>query len=171
MRGGALFLAMGLAYAQPDPAYESLARAYESLRARDYDAAISGFLKGLEAAPGRAAARKDLAYTYLKIGENALARDQFRAAMEIDPGDSQSALEYAYLCYETKEKQQARRVFDRLRKTGAPEVRTSAEQAFQRIDAPLAAGIARWKEAIEKGGSSFSAHYELATPGRRARRT
>ncbi|MBZ5586616.1 MAG: tetratricopeptide repeat protein, partial [Acidobacteriia bacterium] len=163
MRVGALFLAVGLAFAQPDASYEPLARAYDALRARDYDNAISNFLKAIEAVPGRAAARKDLAYTYLKVGETVLAREQFRAAMESDPEDSQSAMEYAYLCYETKERQQARRIFDRLRKTGAADIRDAAEQAFQNIDVPLAAGIARWKEAIEKGGGSFSAHFELAT--------
>jgi len=189
----------GLAFAQaPGPGDPALARAYEALRTRDYDAAISNFLKGIEAAPTRASIRKDLAYTYLKVGENILARDQFRQAMEIDPHDTQVAMEYAFLCYETKEQAQARRIFDRIRKTGAPPVETfsahfeapapagqrddlppaaggpapaqspqtgnaEAEQAFQNIDAPLAAGILRWKKAIEMGADNFSAHYELAT--------
>ena len=48
--------------------------------------------------PERPAIRKDLAYTYLKIGENDLARDQFREAMQLDPADTQVALEYAFLC-------------------------------------------------------------------------
>ncbi len=79
--------------------------------------------------------------------------------MEIDPNDTQVAMEYAFLCYETKEQQQARRIFDRIRKTGD----ATAEQAFQNIDAPLAAGIERWKKAIEMGADNFSAHFELAT--------
>src|SRR3984893_12579148 len=160
MRAVVVFVACRLAWAQaPDSAYEPLARAYEALRAKDYDAAVAGFLKGIEAAPGRASIRKDLAYTYLKIGENELAREQFREAMGIQPADVQVALEYAFLCYETKEQAQARRIFDRVRKTG----NAVAEQAFQNIDAPLAAGIARWKEAIARGGDNFSAHFELAT--------
>jgi len=161
MRTAVLFCFIaGLACAQPpDPAYPPLTRAYEALKTRDYDTAISSFLKGIEAAPQRASIRKDLAYTYLKVGENILARDQFREAMTIDPKDIQVAMEFAFLCYETKEQAQARRIFDRIRKTGNAE----AEQAFQNIDAPLAVGIERWKKAIEMGADNFSAHFELAT--------
>lgn len=160
MRVALLFAVTSLAFAQvPDATYEPLARAYEALRAGDYDTAVAGFLKGIEAAPGRASIRKDLAYTYLKIGETELARDQFREAMHIDPNDTQVALEYAFLCYETKEQAQARRIFDRLRRKG----NATAEQAFQNIDAPLAAGIERWRKAIELGADNFSAHFELAT--------
>src|SRR5208283_1948730 len=46
-----------------------------------------------------------------------------------------------------------------LRKTG----NATAEQAFHNIDAPLAAGIARWLQAVEMGADDFSAHFELAT--------
>jgi Tfp pilus assembly protein PilF len=160
MRLAVLFGACAVAFAQaPDPAYEPLSKAYEALRAKDYDRAVGGFLKALELLPQRAAVRKDLAYTYLKIGENELARDQFRAAMEMEPEDTQVAMEYAFLCYETKEQAQARRIFDRLRKTG----NATAEQAFHNIDTPLEAGIARWQKAIQMGSDSFSSHYELAT--------
>ena len=160
MRGVVLLVACGMACAQaPDPAYEPLTRAYEALGARDYDGAVANFLKGLELAPGRASVRKDLGYTYLKIGENELAREQFREAMRLEPNDLQVAMEYAFLCYETKEQAQARRIFDRVRQTG----NAVAEQAFHNIDDPLAAGISRWQEAIEKGADNFSAHFELAT--------
>jgi len=130
-------------------------RGYAALRARDYDAAIAAFL----AAPDRANIRKDLAYTYLKIGEPELARDQFHEAMRLDPADITSALEYAFLCYETKQQAEARRIFDRLRKTG----NAIAEVAFHNIDDPLADGIARWRKAIELGAGNFSVHFELAT--------
>jgi Tfp pilus assembly protein PilF len=153
MRFAVLFVVCSLAPAQ------SLDRAYESLRARDYDAAIAGFRKGIESEPARTSLRKDLAYTYLKIGENALARAQFREAMRLDPNDAPVAMEYAFLSFEAGEQAEARRIFDRIRKTGNP----TAEQAFQNIDGPLAAGIARWKTAIEMGANDFSAHYELAT--------
>jgi Tfp pilus assembly protein PilF len=106
----ALFLfACALAAQSPDPAYEPLAKAYEALGNRHYEAAIAFFRKGLEAAPGRPAIRKDLAYAYLKIGENVLAREQFREAMRSDPADFGVALEYAFLCYETRERATARR--------------------------------------------------------------
>jgi Tfp pilus assembly protein PilF len=164
MRTAILFAIGGLVWAQtpkpvPDPAYAALERAYDALRERAYEPAIADFLKAIEAAPKRASIRKDLAYTYLKVGENILARDQFGEAMAIDPGDTQVAMEYAFLCYETKEQAQARRIFDRIRKTG----NATAEQAFQNIDAPLAAGIERWKGAIAMGADNFSAHFELAT--------
>src|SRR5437870_6121575 len=119
MRAVVLVAACALARAQvPDPAYEPLSRAFETLRARDYDTAISHFLKAIDAAPTRASIRKDLAYTYLKVGENDLARAQFREAMRLDPADAQVALEYAFLCYEAKEQAQARRIFDRIRQAG-----------------------------------------------------
>lgn len=162
MRAVILFAFCGLIGAQAqaaDPAYATLARAYDAVRARDYDAAIAAFRAAVEAAPQRAAIRKDLAYAYLKIGENLLAREQFHEAMLLDPADTQVAMEYAFLCNETKEQAEARRVFDRIRRTG----NDTAERAFENIDQPLAAGIERWKGAIEMGADNFSAHFELAT--------
>jgi tetratricopeptide (TPR) repeat protein len=163
MRLLAILAVLSAAVAQtPDPAYAPLTRAYESLRSRDYDPAVAAFLQAIAASPARSDIRKDLAYTYLKIGENLLARDQFQEAMRLDPADTQVALEFAFLCYETKEQAQARRIFGRIRRTSGPHAVT-AEKAFQDIDAPLAAGIARWSQAIAAGADNFSAHFELAT--------
>src|SRR5947199_9657990 len=104
MRPVVCLLACWAAFAQaPDPAYAALTRAYDALRIRDYDTAIAGLLSGIAAAPSRVNIRKDLAYTYLKIGENELARDQFREAMRLDPADEQVALEFAFLSYEGKD--------------------------------------------------------------------
>src|ERR1039457_5535915 len=158
-------LASGLAAAQtPDPAYEPLTKAYEALRTRSYDDAIALFLKAIEAAPSRPAVRKDLAYTYLKIGENGAARDQFREAMLLDPKDFHVALEYAFLCNETKEQAQARRVFDHVRQAGDPESRATAERASQNIDRPLAESIARWTKAIHLGAAFSITSARPATP-------
>lgn len=154
--------AVAFAQAPTDPVYAPLEKAYAALRTHSYDDAISLFRKAIELAPKRAAIHKDLGYTYLKVGENEQARDEFRAAMEIDPADSQVAMEFAFLAYETKQQAEARRVFDRIRKLGGPSA-TTAEKAFQNIDAPLAAGIERWTKAIAMGGDNFSAHFELAT--------
>src|ERR1017187_5871450 len=150
-----LALATVLGSAQPPEAD----RAYAALRARDYDVAVPAFLAAIQAAPTRAGLRQDLAYTLLKIGEPTAARAQFREAMPLDPADDPPALEYAFLCYETKQQAEARRVFDRLRRTG----NSTAEQAFHNIDDPLAAGIARWQKAIQLGADHFSDHFELAT--------
>jgi Flp pilus assembly protein TadD len=155
-----LAVAAMLASAQPpDPAFQQLDRAYAALRSSDYDVAVAAFLAAITSAPARAGIRKDLAYTYLKIGEPVLARNQFREAMGLDPNDAGAASEYAFLCYETKLQVEARRVFDRLRRSGNP----TAEQAFHNIDDPLASGIERWKKAIEMGADNFSGHFELAT--------
>jgi Tfp pilus assembly protein PilF len=146
-----------------DPAYAPLSKAYEFLRAKDYDRAISFFEKAIDASPSRGSLRKDLAYTLLKAGETEAARDQFGEAMRLDPRDIHVALEYAFLCYETKQQAEARRIFDRIRKTGDPASAATAEQAFQNIDAPLHAGIERWTKALELNPGNFSAHQELAS--------
>lgn len=165
----AALLAASSARAQePDPAYESLTKAFEALRNKSYDQAIAYFQTAIEAAPTRPSIRKDLAYTYLKVGEAEAARDQFGEAMHLDPADFHVALEYAFLCYESREqpalkKAEARRIFDRIRKSGDPASRATAEQAFQNIDGPLKTGIQRWSKAAELSPDSFSAHFELAT--------
>lgn len=142
----------------PDPTYQPLDRAYAALRQKNYDDAIAGFRQAIPLAPERASIRKDLAYALLKVGDNEGARDQFGEAMRLDPADQHVALEYAFLCYETRQPAVARRIFDRIRKTGD----ATAEQAFQNIDRPLAEGIARWQKALEMSPDNFSAHQDLA---------
>jgi Flp pilus assembly protein TadD len=152
-----------LAAQAADPAFKPLEGAYQALRDKNYDQAVAGFQQAIALAPERASIRKDLAYTLLKVGENEAARDQFGEAMRIDPTDLHAALEYAFLCFETKQQALARRIFDRIRKTAGSSSQQTAEQAFQNIDQPLAAGIARWQKAIEVEPGNFSAHRELAT--------
>ncbi|MGH9638894.1 MAG: tetratricopeptide repeat protein [Bryobacteraceae bacterium] len=154
----------------PKPGEAELNHAYQALAQKDYDSAIAWFRKGLAKQPKNAAAHKDLAYTLLKAGDDVDARDQFAAAMRIDPHDDTAALEYAFLAFEAKPiryKVQARRVFDRLRHSANPKTRATAEQAFENVDRPLAAGIARWKQALARSAdpnavSTYSAHWELA---------
>jgi len=140
-----------------DPAYAELDKAYQELKAKKYDSAIAGFERAIALAPDRPSVRKDLAYTLLKIGETAAARDQFAAAMRLDPGDDQVALEYAFLCYETHQEVAARRIFDRYRKSNP-----TAAQAFENIDHPLREGIDRWRQALVVSPDNFSGHLELA---------
>jgi Tfp pilus assembly protein PilF len=132
--------------------------AYAALAAKDYDRAILGFREAVLAEPSLAAIRKDLGYTLLKIGETVAAREQFAEALRLDPEDQHLALEYAFLCYETKEPVEARRVFARLGGLGN---RTAAE-AFENVDRPLRDGIARWQQALTQEPDNFSAHEELA---------
>ena len=140
-----------------DPAYAELDKSYQELKAKKYDSAIAGFERAIALAPDRPSVRKDLAYTLLKIGETAAARDQFAAAMRLDPGDDQVALEYAFLCYETHQEVAARRIFDRYRKSNH-----TAAQAFENIDHPLREGIDRWRQALVVSPDNFSGHLELA---------
>lgn len=162
-RGLYLVLAAGLACGQvPDPAHPWLQKAYSALRAADYDRAIEAFRRAIELAPDRANLRKDLAYAYLKVGENEAALEQFAEATRLDPDDHHAALEYAFLCHETGRRALARRIFDRVRRTGDPASRATAEQAFQNMDRALAAGIARWLQALEKNPGDFGTHLELA---------
>jgi Flp pilus assembly protein TadD len=140
------------------PEYASLDSAYSALKLKDYETAILKFSLAAGLAPKRADIRKDLAYAYLKIGETELARDRFGEAMTLAPDDTHVALEYAFLCYETKQQAAARRVFDRIRRTG----NATAERAFQNIDGELRLGIERWSHAVERQPENFSAHEELA---------
>ena len=149
------------------PGTEELNRAYQALGHKDYDAAIDLFHKGLAQQAANAGAHKDLAYTLLKTGENADARDEFAAAAKLNPQDETASLEYAFLAYETKQPIEARRTFDRLRHSPNTATRTTAEQAFQNIDRPLGDGIVRWKEALARAARPdelpmYSAHWELA---------
>lgn len=144
-----------------------LNRAYQALTQKDYDTAIAAFREGLAKQANNAGAHKDLAYTLLKTGDNAEARDEFEAAMKLNPKDDAAALEFAFLAFETKKPIEARRMFDKLRKSANAQTRATAEQAFQNVDKPLADGIARWKQALERSDkpndiSTFSAHWELA---------
>jgi tetratricopeptide (TPR) repeat protein len=145
-----------------------LTLAYKLLAQKSYDDAIAAFERGLQYQPRNAGAHKDLAYTFLKTGESAKARDEFKAAIDIDSHDEPATLEYAFLCYETKKPIEARRTFDRLRtRAVSATARQTAETAFQNIDKPLADGIARWKASIAKladplAPGTFSAHWELA---------
>jgi Flp pilus assembly protein TadD len=136
----------------------------------DYDAAISFFEKAAVLSPDRADIRKNLAYTLLKTGDSEAAREQFSEAMQLEDAETPDlhlALEYAFLCYEARDnasarKAEARRIFARIRDSDDPVSAATASEAFQNIDAPLAAGIARWQEVLASSPPTFSAHYELA---------
>ena len=165
----ALLLTVFLAEWVPaqEPGNAELTRAYKALETKDYDAAVAAFQQGLLKQPGNAGAHKDLAYTLLKTADNGAARDEFEFAMKLNPKDEVAALEYAFLAFETKRPIEARRTFDKLRHSSDERIRDTAEQAFQNVDRPLAASIARWQQAIQRSDkpndiTMFSAHWELA---------
>ena len=136
--------------------------AYRALRAGELDRAVALFRQAIAARPDVAPLRKDLAYALLKTGEREQARDQFAEALRIDPNDEQSALEYGFLCYETKRPVQARRIFLRWKELGTEQTRAAAAAAFENIDRPLREGIDRWKAAVAAAPDQWSAHEELA---------
>jgi tetratricopeptide (TPR) repeat protein len=164
-----LFVAMAAGLAQTnDAAYEPLGKAFDALRTRDYDTAISFFRQAARISPGRSDIRKNLAYALLKTGDSDAARQQFGEAVRIDPADLHVALEYAFLCFEAREeaparKAEARRIFARVRDSaGDAALRATATEAFENVDGPLAAGIARWRNALAASKPTFSALLELA---------
>jgi len=165
-----MLIAAGAAQAQaPDPAYPSLAKAFEQLRLHDYDAAIVSFRAASALSPQRADIRKNLAYALLKTGDSDSAREEFGEAMRADPADFHVALEYAFLCYEATadapaRKAEARRIFAAVRDASGSdaESKATATEAFRNIDEPLRAGIERWRQALKDATPSFSAYYELA---------
>ncbi len=142
----------------PDPGEA----AYIALRAGDLDRAVALFRQAIAARPDAANLHKDFAYALLKTGEREQARDQFAAALRIDPNDELSALEYGFLCYETKKPVEAHRIFLRWKELGSQETRAKAAAAFESIDRPLREGIERWKAAVAAAPDQWTAHEELA---------
>ena len=72
-------------FCQAPPGQADLTKAYDALKNRDYDLAIELFHKGIALQPANPGLHKDLAYTLLKTGENAAARDEFAAAQKLNP--------------------------------------------------------------------------------------
>src|SRR5438128_1221287 len=79
--------------------YRVLTDAYAARRVDDYDRAVIGFARALELAPARSDVRKDLAYTYFRVGDNERARRQFAEVVRRDSADVWAALELAFLDY------------------------------------------------------------------------
>jgi tetratricopeptide (TPR) repeat protein len=138
-----------------------LDRAYTALREDRLEDAAQLFESGLASQPGHTA-RKDFAYTLLKLGNTAAARDQFAAVLALHPSDHDAALEYAYLCHETGRRAESRRVFLRVSQAAAGTARDKAERALSALDQDLAEAIARWTEAARREPDSDSVQEELA---------
>ena len=161
-------LAFSLLAQAPDAAYQPLTKAFDALRVKDYDTAISFFKEASQLSPTRTDIRKNLAYTLLKTGDSESARIEFGEAARLDPNDLHVALEYAFLCFEAQaeapaRKAEARRIFARVRDTTADTtLKATATQAFDNIDQPLADGIARWQKVLAESKPTFSAAHELA---------
>lgn len=154
-----LVLCVSVSQAADNPA---AAAAYEALKQKDYDQAIAAFREAIQAEPDRMELRKELAYTLLKVGETEPAREVFGEIVRLAPKDWHSALEYGYLCHETRRVLEARRVFDRVRKQGDAASRSAAETAFANVDRPLADAMSHWFRALTRNPGDYSAHVELA---------
>lgn len=136
--------------------------AYQALSERRLDTAVERFQAATAADPSNLAWRKDYAYALLRIGERERARDEFAEVVRQDPADEQIALEYAFLSYETRQPQAARRVFLRLQSSQRERVRTLAREAMERIDSGLNQALSQWKSAVLAAPRQWSAHEELA---------
>ena len=146
----------------PVAAQTVLDKAYTALREQQWARAVELFERGLASWPDHPTARKDLAYTLLRLGDNEAARDQFQAAWLIHPGDEMAALEFAFLAHDTGRRGEARRIFQQLQASADAQVRATAERAFQQIDGALAESIARWQRALEEHPEADTVHEELA---------
>ena len=140
----------------------ALDQAYAALRGSDLETAARLFRQGLEIFPTHLNARKDYAYTLLRLGETELARDQFAEVIRQNADDHAAALEYAFLCHETRRVAEARRMFDWVRLRASGTEQRTAQQAFERIDQAMAADIERWQHAAAQRPDSDSVHEELA---------
>ncbi|MGC4051386.1 MAG: tetratricopeptide repeat protein [Paludibaculum sp.] len=136
--------------------------AYTALRENRLDAAVAAFHQALPCNPANARIRKDFAYALLRTGDRLAALRQFEDALRLDPSDESTALETAFLRFETGQPLAARRLFQRLGNSTDPQIRAKAASAFEAIDEPLRAGIARWQEALRRAPGQWSAHEELA---------
>lgn len=136
--------------------------AYAALRENRLDAAVAAFHLALPCNPANARIRKDFAYALLRTGDRLAARRQFEDALRLDPLDDSTALECAFLSFETGQPRQARLLFLRLKDSVDPQVRAKADRAFEDIDEPLRTGITRWQEALRRAPGQWSAHEELA---------
>ena len=152
-------------------AYTVLAGAFGALRTRDYDAAISGFVRVLELTPSRNDVRKNLAYTYFKVGKNELARRQFEEVVRRDSSDETAALELAFLDFDspqTGKKAEAYSLFNRLRSARNTSIRSRATITFSSVDTALGTRMAQWSDAMRKEPQNdfFSIQYARAAEER-----
>lgn len=155
------------AFAQLDPAYDILTKAYAALNAGDYDSAISYFNQALPIDRSRTDIREDLGYTYIKAGQDKAAMVPFKQVMSIDPTNYQAALQYAFLAYEQQDNDdiaQARNIFDMVRQQATdPTLKATAETAFDNVDGALAADIAYYQQAVQLDPLNYTDHQLLAT--------
>ena len=139
---------------------EPLGLAYAALAARDYETAILHFQEAVKQSPQSASIRKELGYAYLKIGEAAWALEMFEHAVRLSP-DGHTALELAFLLYETGEQARAFEIFGRLRANSDPQVASTARGTYERIDEEWTREIERWEAVIAGDPVNRSAQLEL----------
>lgn len=138
---------------QARAAYAELTAAYAALRRSELDAAAVRFVAALRLTPNRTDVRKELAYTYFRMGRNDLAREQFEAVIARDTIDATAALELAYLEYESPDpaiRASAHAIFKRLRTSRDSSIRARATEAFRNVDGALADRLATLAPALAK---------------------
>ena len=82
--------------------------------------------------------------------------------MRLDNCDYHVALEYAFLCYETKQRAEARRVFDRIRREGDPNRALPPSRPFR-------TSTSRSPKASPAGRRPSNFHLAISAPTRNSR--
>lgn len=136
------------AKARQDAVTSVLNNAYQDLRRKEYDAAIAKFRRVLEMDPRRAELHREIAYTYMKMGETEQAIEAFEAYEHARPGDPRNQLDLAYLYHQTKKEQQALELFRRVSRSKDVKLAAQARQAYEGIETQMVAEIARWSQAV-----------------------
>lgn len=173
-----LAFACALAAAQgPDPAYDPLEKAYQTLREGRYDVAVAQFHQAAVQAPDHAVIAKELGYTYLKLGDPAAAAGSFAHALDLDPNDGRTALQMGYALLSAGRRTEARETFGRLRLHPDTVLKETAEAEYLRLrkqseaapDAANAALAGAYQALAAKDYDNAIARYReaiQAAPGR-----
>ncbi len=159
------FAILLLAVPQNEPASQAAAvlnRAYEQLRLKQYDDAVTGFRQALVLDPSQVQVYKDLAYTLQKMGETEQAVEAFEAYHKARPGDYQTILELAYLYVQVQKEERALEFFRAVMNSPDRAQAVQARQGYQNVEAPILAEITRWNTAIQQEPQNFDARESLA---------
>jgi tetratricopeptide (TPR) repeat protein len=149
------------AAAAADPAYPFLERAYRELKASNLDEAAAAFEQALKLAPDRIQAHKDLAFTYIKMGETAKVVGEFEVIERLDPRDFRNLLSLGFLYFETRREDRALEMFERAAQSPDPEVRQTAGERLAAIRRDYQAQIHRWEQAVQLNPGNVSTRLEL----------
>lgn len=145
-----------------DPAYPFLERGYRALKAHELEDAVEAFRQAAQAAPGRVQIHKELAYTYIKMGEPQKAVHELETIQRLAPGDHENALSLAFLYSETRREDRALDLLRLAAQSPNPDTRHTARETLAGMRRDLETQIRRWEHAVKLDPGNASARLELA---------